>query len=793
MEKKSLLLKVYNVIFKGSLYLLFFLFPLFFMPFTTNAIEFNKQTLLTALVSISFFAWMLKSLVLGKIRFISAYMHIFVAVLLIVAAGSAYFSLYRYGSFWGNSSVFHESLLTIMVLVVLYFLITSDLKKKEIFHILSILLVSTFLSALFGIFQLFGKFLLTFDFSKTANFNTIGAVDALAVFEAIMLPITISMIMASKRVLRAVFIVFLIIDFALLILINFSSAWFVVIAGMLLVMSLGMQKKNLLDNRWLVLPMFFLAIAVLLFFFKFQIPGLAQRPADLYLKNKAGFEVSIKTIKESPVFGSGLGTFSFDYLKHKDDSLNKTVFWNFKTDSGGSKMITILATQGILGILSLFVLIVLFVFKGIVFFAKRKISDSEEKENSPALLMGIGIFSSFIALIVANFLYKSNMSLEFLFFSMMAFFLVLIYPEKKEITLKQSSLSTLFFSFCLTIVFISSLGVLIIEIQRYTAEVFYTQGLRSWMAGDNDNAIKSISKAVSINQKADIYLMDLSKAYLEKINTELNSSGAESNEKIQQYIKNSVNAASLAANLNPNNVSSWSVKGFVCQNLIGIVPGIDDWAIKSYDETIELEPLNPYFPTQQGITYLSKYSVLSSSKKEMTSEQEDLLNKAKERFEKAIELKSDFASARFQLAQTYKAMGKTVEAIIELEKAKTVASTDIGLAFQLGLVYYQSNDYDKAQKELERAVSLDDKYANALYFLGLVYDKKGDRDKAKSVIEKVLELNPNNEEIKKVLENLNSGKSALEGITEKLPLTAPVEENPEEIKKMEAENPVKEQ
>jgi hypothetical protein len=64
--------------------------------------------------------------------------------------------------------------------------------------------------------------------------------------------------------------------------------------------------------------------------------------------------------------------------------------------------------------------------------------------------------------------------------------------------------------------------------------------------------------------------------------------------------------------------------------------------------------------------------------------------------------------------------------------------------------------------------------------LGLVYDQKGEKEKAKQEFEIVTQLNPENQEIKKILENLEKGLPALEGITLSQPL---IQEVPPEIQK----------
>ncbi|MCX6765146.1 MAG: tetratricopeptide repeat protein, partial [Candidatus Nealsonbacteria bacterium] len=61
------------------------------------------------------------------------------------------------------------------------------------------------------------------------------------------------------------------------------------------------------------------------------------------------------------------------------------------------------------------------------------------------------------------------------------------------------------------------------------------------------------------------------------------------------------------------------------------------------------------------------------------------------------------------------------------------------------------------------------------YFLGLTYDKLGNRDKAVEMIQKVASLNPDNEEVKKVMDNLKNGRNALDGLSSNTP--APVVDN----------------
>jgi len=221
------------------------------------------------------------------------------------------------------------------------------------------LVVSGSLAILYGLLQLFGKFLIPIGFTKAVSFNTIGGVNSLAVFAAILLPMIIVFLIINKqKYLRVFFIVAIALLAVLLLLINFQTAWWLVMAGSALVIAFGTQKRDVFDNRWLVLPMFFLALALLFSFFRFQIPGTPDRPVEVFLTHGASFDIVWNTLKQSPIIGSGPGTFIYNFSKYKDISFNQSSFWNLRFDWASSKMMTMLGTIGILGVLSFFALLI---------------------------------------------------------------------------------------------------------------------------------------------------------------------------------------------------------------------------------------------------------------------------------------------------------------------------------------------------------------------------------------------------------------------------------------------------
>jgi len=62
----------------------------------------------------------------------------------------------------------------------------------------------------------------------------------------------------------------------------------------------------------------------------------------------------------------------------------------------------------------------------------------------------------------------------------------------------------------------------------------------------------------------------------------------------------------------------------------------------------------------------------------------------------------------------------------------------------------------------------------------LIYDRKGDKQRAIQQFQQIESLNPDNSEVKHILQNLNAGKPALDGISP--PGQAPEKRNQTPVK-----------
>lgn len=743
---------------KISIYLLVFLLPLFFLPWTTNVLDFNKQFLLIFLVFVSLSCWLLKSLSQGKISLNRSILNLPIAIYLLILGLATLFSAYKYASFWGLPLSISSCFLTVFAFVLLYFLIINIFKKEETLGLLIVLVISGLITTLFGALQIFGPIrdIISNGAGKIPlPHNTIGAVNSLAVFTAGLLPLVLCLIFISKKFIKFLMAMTGLLMLGLLFLVNFWVAWILLLIGSAALLIFGIAKKDIFSGAKINLLIVLLILGLFFGIFRIQIPFAPTIPLEVAPSQTASFNIARDTLKSdmpgSLMFGSGPGTFVYNYSQYKAETINQTAFWGVRFGSGASDILDRLAATGILGLLSFLGILGVFIWLALNALVRKKQD-----------VLSLGIFSAWLTVVAGIMLYPSNVSLEFLFWIFTATFIALNVSEIKTWEIKSSSFVSIGISFLFLFILIFGIGIFALASQRYVAEIRYRQGIEAFQKGDNQTAANYLFKSISyINGKQDNYWRDIAQVKLFRISEELQKSDV-STETITPLVSDAINAAKRATDAAPNNVANWTIRGFVYRQITGLVEGVDEWAITSYEKALALEPSNPYIYTELGRVYLAR---------------EDM-EKARGQFQKALELKSDYAPAHFQIAAIYIKEGKQNEAIDKMKTAIALAPLDTGLMFQLGVLYYQEDRLEEAKIELEKAVSLQDNYSNARYFLGLIYDKQGDSVAAIEQFEKIAEFNPYNEEVKKILANLRSGKRALKGIEKEV---APIEKKPEEV------------
>jgi len=755
---------------KVSLYLAVFLIPLFFLPFGPDVLDYSKQVLLLPLVFLSLITWFLKQIGQERIVFRGdKLLYLTFLLIFILFSLSTIFSLWQKASFWGWPLNVSDNLLAFACFLILAFLFANVFQKeKELFFGAFLFLVSGAIAGLYLILQLYGIFVLPFNFSRISSFNSIGSVYSAAVFLAVLFSLSLGLVFKTKKPVLWLLCLILLTE---LVLIDFKNSWVIIFLGALIISIFSLtNSKEKPRFGWLACLMTVLVLSIFFFLFPLRLSPfptlpLEASPGSLLEVNilKGVFNGGIKNI----LLGTGPGTFIFDYSRYHPPLLNQTIFWGTRFSTGSSEILDWFVTKGVLGGISL-----IFLFCLAIYFSIKRLVKSEDPFG-----LKIGLLISVIGLAGAGLLTSFNFTLWFVFWFLIGG-LLFYTSNQKEIDLSSPSLR-LFFSFLFLAITVIGLALVIFQGQKYLAQINYSKGIKLFQQGEIDQAITHLQKATRLNPSVDVYWRDLAQLYLSRANFLSQESGLKPNRTrlIDQSITEGIKSLNRAVGECPVNVANWNVRGFFYRNLIGI-PKAEEIALASYQKAAELEPSSPFAYGEMARVYI--LMAQESKKKKAEEKAKEQLSLAIKRLEKAIKLKPDYAPAHYLLAVAYDQQGKREGAIAKLEELEKISPQDVGASFQLGMLYWRKKETDRAQEEFEKVIKLNPNHSNALYMLGLLYDKKGEKEKAGKLFKKVAQLNPKNEEVKKILENLKKGLPAIEGIGSS---QAPIEETPPEIQK----------
>ena len=92
------------------------------------------------------------------------------------------------------------------------------------------------------------------------------------------------------------------------------------------------------------------------------------------------------------------------------------------------------------------------------------------------------------------------------------------------------------------------------------------------------------------------------------------------------------------------------------------------------------------------------------------------------------------------LAEALDGMGKTEDAIKELEAAGRIAPNQPILHFELGFLYYKQHDYGRASPELQLEIKNNPGYAQAYLYLGDIALHSNDDAAAEPLLKKAIQL-----------------------------------------------------
>lgn len=476
---------------------------------------------------------------------------------------------------------------------------------------------------------------------------------------------------------------------------------------------------------------------------KYNIVNMDVRPSL-----SSTLDIAQNTYKEgwtSTILGVGPNNFSSQWLKFKPNVVNDTVFWNVDFNTGIGRIVSYFVTLGLLGAFSwLF-------FLGVIFYLGFKTVLYSSIPKSSRFMVFVSLMAT-IYLWMLSLVYVPDTVIFVMSFVVTG---ILISSLVRARTIDNFEFSFLkdprlgFISvLVLVVLVVSGISSGYSVYKKFVSNyLFHNSNYILASSGDFDLALAELKLAADYDSQ-DLYYRNISEINLNKLSkfiSERRTMDKDSVAEIQKMIVDASAAAREAIKLNETNYLNWIALGRVGEAVVplgSVIEGSYELALDSYKKAQELNPKNPTI-----LLNMARLEVANNNTKA-----------AKVYLTEALTLKSNFTAALYLLSQIEASEGNLAGAISKAEQAYLFAPDDLGVLFQLGFLKFTNKDYDGAIVALERAESLNPQYSNAKYFLGLSYAKTGQNSQAIKQFRDISALNPDNEEIKKIINNLLQGK-----------------------------------
>lgn len=623
----------------GILTVFMLFLPLFFLSITSDPFTLSKQMLLILSTSAVMLLLGIKTILEGKLKLRTTPFDLPIILLTLFALISAIFSINRIDALIAFTPFLFTTLL--------YFSITNTIKQaSQMLILITSLVIGTTLSALITTLSYFQIYPLPFPYTQITSFNTFGSLLDQAIFFGLILPIAGYFVHSIFTSLK-----------------NRSSN-----------SSININKKDLSKANPLSL-LFAIAFFVILCGIGVSIYQMATTQKPLILPFETAFQTGFASISQDSgrvllgfLFGSGPGTYITDFTRFKPETYNLDQnLWAFTFFRSSSYALELLATNGMLGLLS-FIFLVFRILK----------------EKSTFIPIIIAVISAFIL--------PYSPSLIILFFALMGIFaaiqahnnpqkfaetelyfvalkhgLLVAKPENENIdqTKSERKISRLlpFISFIIMLIIVSL--PLYFAIRFFISDIFYQSSLIAYSQNDGLKTYNLQQAAINTFPVRDLYHRAFSQTNIALANSlATQAKDQKDNQQAQQnillLIQQAITAGRNASLLSPQTSFNWNNLSSIYRNLIGFGQNAEQFAILTMQQSIALDPNNPSLYIDLGGIY---YQI-------------GQFDNAIREFQTAIKLKNDYPNAYYNLGHSLEMKNNLQEALVAYQVVKSLVASD---------------------------------------------------------------------------------------------------------------------
>lgn len=652
--------------------------PVLFLNQTTEFYEMPKLAFLVISTVVLIGLWIFSWIVKGKVQITRTPLDIPLLILLGTIIVSTYFSISRYQAIYGNFPRVHGSAIAWSTYILLYFVIVSNIKSlARLKTLLYVFYASAGVVALVSLLSFFGLFL-PLDFAKAINFTPTGSSFATVALLILLSPLPILSLVNPNKYMPIPLALGLSILFSITVALIGSIPSYVALALVFGVCFL-VAKPHKLNKYKKALPMFLTPIAVFglaLALAYLPFPGNkiqqieATFPKEIQLPFAISWKISASAFRDAPIIGTGPSTYLFNFASYKPLEFNLQDYWNFSFDSAYNEFLQIWGTLGILGLLSIALVVIVVLNSSRRYFSMHS---NAQSDTSPIILPSLAV-SGVAAIILLGVHASTLVSLV----ATIVIFAGLMVAQKSirekvmnvSMGLKASTADDKQFDLLPVIIFVLFLaggGYVLYRSYNIILADYYHRLALSQAATSGTQTYTSLQKAETLNPYVDLYRVDMAQTNFALANALAIKKGPskedpdgsltdQDKKTIQTLLSQAINEGRISVALSPLSARNWVVLAAIYRNISGVAQNALTFSLDAYGKAIQRDPLNPDLRLNVGGVYY-------------TAKNYDLAIRF---FTDAANLKPNNANAYFNLAIALRDKG-------DLQNAKLVADQAVTL------------------------------------------------------------------------------------------------------------------
>ncbi len=739
-----------------------FLMPVFFLTWTDDFFDFNKQYLLYFLVLFGLVSLALRAALEKKFDLVRTPLDIPLLILLFITLIASLVSGDRYISFWGELTNLTYGFVPLLFYVLFYFLAVNVLQtERQVKTNIFLVSLSTLLAVLyFAVKYIAGKSGADILGAGLPLWNPVSNQNSLfGLMLSVAVVFALGNLMSRKedKFRYPFWLPLIVLTLAAHLAIGFRSTWVTLSLGLVLLLIFSISRLDEMKVSWVSATFAIMVVAVLLAFLGTPRVFTASLPTEVALAHTASWSITRDTLTSDFkhfLFGSGPATFVTNFSRSRGEDFNNTIAWNVRFLHPVSNFLELLSTTGLLGIIALIITLLVSVgslfsrwLKFPLFRAKKGLVDGlkeaagASKDSSTGYLYFI-VVTGWLLLGISMFLTVFGTAHWWLFFFLLALVFSLPFEVSgvrvRKLSLKTSPEYSLVSSFVTILVFI---GVVVLGVylgRFYTAEVLVRKGQSS---GSPDRAISLYTRAANLNKGRYQYHLRLAESYVGRASEELGKGANANAALISDLVGQAVNEARRATDISPNSVTAWEFLATMYNNARLLTGEAVRFEIGALERSLTLEPTNPLLHQSLGN---AKLTVGNAAE-------------ARDQYKEATRLKPNFIPGYVALSLLEEGSGNVASAIEYMAAAASIAPNDPVNVYNLGRLYYnrnQGDDLARAEQLFLLSAALNPNYADALWSLGLLYERRKNDSEALKYYRKVQALNLGNVDVKAKIQSL---------------------------------------